>query len=152
MALRKHNPPALNGRLAGLWYAIFPLLLSVLTEFCQFLLSVSFSALCVFSVSLSQCLLHTSWWLALPLPCSLSLTFFPLCSSLQRREKRTCQIQVGHHTISHPHQLLSTRCLDANKFFQSRHVVLCSSSTVRYLSETVNATAVQCQCPCDRAA
>lgn len=149
LAQTKHNPPALKERLAALWYAVFPLLLL------QYGWVLSVSPPCLSQLrpsSLSQRFLHTfPHWLTLPLPCSLSLTFFPLCSSLQRGEKHTCQIQVGHHTVSHPHQLLSTRCFDANKFFQHRRVVPYSSWIVRSLSEMVNATAVQCQCPCDRA-
>lgn len=126
MDLTKHDPAALNGRLASSLISVFPLLLL------QSGRVVSVSSPCVFlssarllSVSLSQRLPHTfPRWLALTLPCSLSLTFFPLCSSLQRGEKHSCQIQVGHHTVSHPRQLLSTRRFDANKFFS---IVVCYS-------------------------
>lgn len=147
MALTKHDPPALNGCLDGAVIRSFSFTPSVWQS------SFSFFSLRPpqLSVSLSQRLLHTfPRWLALPLPCSLSLTFFPLCSSLQRGEKHTCQIQVGHHTVSHPHQLLSTRRFDANKFF-SIAVWYCTAP-VSFWDEMVHATAVQCQCPCDRAA
>lgn len=119
-ALTKHNPPALKGHLVALWYTVFPLLLPLPGRF----RSVSLP-LRLLAVSLTK--LHTfPRWLALPLPCSVPLTFFlpPLRSSLQWAEKHTCQIQVAHHTVSHPHQLLSTRCFDPHKFFS------CSSGLI----------------------
>lgn len=110
------------GVLPRLWFAVFPLLLlqsgRVLSVSSPrvFLSSVRLLQL---SVSLSQRLLHTfpRWLAPLPSPVPSRWLFFPLCSSLQRGEKHTCQIQVGHHTVSHPRQLLSTGRFDANKFF-----------------------------------
>lgn len=104
---------------------------SSLAEFCQFLLLGSFlSSLRLLAASLSKRLLDTfPRWLVPPLPCSLLLTFFPLRSSLQWAEKHTCQIQVAHCAVSHPHQLLSTRLFDPNKFFQRRRGAQYSTGT-----------------------
>lgn len=112
MALTKRDPPALDGRLARSLIRCFSFTPSSVWQSSQFLLPVSSLALCV---PLTASHLPS---LALSSPPLLPLVdFFPLRSSLQRGEKHTCQIQVGHHTVSHPHQLLSTRRFDANRFF-----------------------------------
>lgn len=127
----KLDPPAFNGRLASaLICSFFFFFLLLLPHFSHCLSQMS-SSLCCLVFPHSR--LHTfPRWLPLPLlllrlpllPCSYSLTFFPLSSSLQRGEKHTCQIQVGHHTVSHPHQLLSTSRFDANKFFSILFLLL----------------------------
>lgn len=97
MALTKHNAPELNGLLQFLFSSLLLLLL----------LSLS-SQLCDSS---SNCLPRR-----LSPPLFPPVAFLPACSSLQRGEKHSCQIQVGHDTVAHPHQLLRSRHFDANKF------------------------------------
>lgn len=113
VALTKHNAHELNGRLT-----------KSVAVFCSCLLRLQLAevalSLCpalqlfFFFVSLSNCLPHTfPLWLSTP---RSLVDSSPVRSSLQWGEKHTCQIQVGHHTFSHPHQLLRTRHFDANKF------------------------------------
>lgn len=122
MALAENNPPALKGASGrSLTCCFFSLLLvhfSVLSVSLP-CVSLSLSQLCMSSPSFpsqSVCRTQSLAGSLFPSPLPLADFFFPLGSSLQRGEKHTCQIQVGNHTISHPHQLLCMKCFDADSF------------------------------------
>lgn len=119
-----HKTPS-SGTKQALWYAVFfPLCSFLCLKRCQFLLFFVFLRLLRLLLP-SRRSAPAFTGCALPLPLLSATDFVPsLRSSLQWAEKHTCQIEVAPRAASHPHQLLSTRSFDPNKFIQHRRDAL----------------------------